>query len=523
MLPLIALLQAGDDSGWINAGIQAAIAQGRASYSVPAGNYSLAKPIVIPAGTQNFTLKGAGSGRTILTASDPAVKQAIQVGVLPQLHNNWMITGPANLPLANAPAGTSTLMLAKAQATLAAGYYVLWDDNLVVCAKGPNVSMNHAEIVRVTGYKANGTVFLDVPTGREYGPRAMLAPYQNGTCVNIGVSGFGFRGGPTDGLVAVGIVDRAALSDLSVEGFRSDAIMTNTSRNVTIDNARISLATDGDAGSGYGFAIYRSRFVTVTNSTATACRHGFMVHSGSMDVTFSNCYTTNGFDMHGYDERRIALFGCSGDGGDVGNDAWLAGARDVLIQRCSFTETLGFHANVRNVRVVDTEFGGVAVYSVEPGTTPTVGVPAGGYADGVRFDRCTIRGTGFTLFWESGANRMGTFSFNRCLFENLSTSWGTALDVGRMSGTLVISDSTLRVRSLDHVVQIANVGQGYNFQMRRCRLEGEGRLGVWIKSVYGGSATLTDNVYVGGVTQPAFMVDDTGRAINLRNVAYEGT
>jgi hypothetical protein len=519
MLPLIALLQAGDDSAWINAGIQAAIRQGQASYSVPAGTYTLANPIVIPPGTTNFTFRGAGSGRTILTATDPAIKQAIQVGVLPQLHNNWMITGDSNVAVQNAALGATTVKLTNPRSTLQLGYYVLWDDNKVVCAKGPNVSMNHAEIVRAIGYKADGTLTLDGPIGRQYGPNASLSPYQTGVCVNIQVAGFGFKGGPTDGLVAVGIVDKAALSDLVVEGFRSDAIMTNTSRNVTINNAHVSLASDGDAGSGYGFAIYRSRFVTVSNSTATSCRHGFMMHSGSMDVALTGCWTTNGFDLHGYDERRIALINCSGDGGDVGNDAWLAGAKDVLIQRCHFSDTFGFHANVRNVRVVDTELGGVSIYSVEPGTTPTVGVPAGGYADAIRFDRCTIRGTGYTLFWESSATRMGTVMFSRCLLENLSTSWGTVFDVGRISGTLVITDSTLNVKSLDHVVQIANVGLGYNFLMRRCQLSGLGGLAVWIKSVFRGAAMFTDNRYVGGTVQPAFMVDDTGRAVSLRNTA----
>jgi hypothetical protein len=512
----------GDDSGWINAGIQAAIAQGKTVYSVPAGTYTVDNPIFIPPGTRKFAFKGAGSGLTVFTTTNPSMKQAIQVGVLPQLHNNWMITGANNLLAKNVKQGACSVQLESPTPSLALGYYVLWDENKVVCAKGPNVSMNHAEVVKVLSYApTTGVLKLDVPVGRDFGPYVKLCPYNAAVCTDIEVSGFGFLGSTSDGLAAVGIADRVVLRDLRVEGFRSDSIMTNTSRNVLIDNVHVSGASEGGAGSGYGVSIYRSRFVTVQNSSAQGCRHGFMMHSGTMDVTINNCTTNNGFDMHGYDERRIAILNCTGDGGDVGNDAWLAGARDVLIRNCKFTDPFGFHANVRNVRVVDTEMGGVGVYSAEEGTTPTVGDPAGGYADGIVFQRCTFKGSGYTLFWESGANRMGTIAFIGCTFENVSTSWGTIFDVGRVSGRITVIDSTLTVNSTDHIVQIANEGNGFSFVMRGCKLYGMGGLSSWVKATFAGQALMTDNCYYGVGYPPRFLADDSSRVVDIRNTVCD--
>jgi hypothetical protein len=345
----------------------------------------------------------------------------------------------------------------------------------------------------------------------------MLCPFDAPMCVNIGVSGFGFQGSTSDGLLAVGVCDGATVIDMSVVGFRSDAIMTNTARNVLIDDVHVSLASDDDAGSGYGVSIYRSRFVNLENSTAQLCRHGFLMHSGSTDVALSNCQTTNGFDMHGFDERRISIIGCSGDGGDVGNDAWLAGAQNVFIRNCTFSNPIGFHANVKNVLVTDTAFGGIAVYSTEPGTTPTVGVPAGGMTDELQFDRCTVLGTGYTLFSEEGATRMGTVTCNSCNFENSNLSWGTCFDVGTISGTVLLNGCSLAIASTDHVVQIDNPGVGYSFQMQNCKLSGYGGLGVWIKSIFTGSASFTDNSYLGVGDPPMFLWDDSHLAVSQGN------
>ncbi|RYZ81197.1 MAG: hypothetical protein EOP04_24445, partial [Proteobacteria bacterium] len=62
---LTATAAAGDET-WINQNIQTALAQGKSEYMIPQGTYILSKPIVVPEGTKNFTLRGAGASKTIL-------------------------------------------------------------------------------------------------------------------------------------------------------------------------------------------------------------------------------------------------------------------------------------------------------------------------------------------------------------------------------------------------------------------------------------------------------------------------
>jgi hypothetical protein len=515
-----------DDSVWINNEINGAVLRGDTQYTLPSGSYYLEHPLVIPPGASNFALKGAGSSLTFLKTPNVVMKQAIQVGVLPQLHNNWMITGSNNIPVNNVVTGQRTVKLAAATASLSLGYYILWDEYKIVCAKGPNVSMNHAEVVKVTAYDPNtGVATIDMGAGREYTSSPKLAPYNAATCKNITVSGFGFDGlsasGSSDGIVAVGVADGVVLRDLNVQNFRSDSIMTNTSRNVLVDKVRVGGASSGDAGSGYGVSIYRSRFVTVQDSYAEQCRHGFIIHSGSMDVNLVRCTSKNGFDLHGYDERRVAIAYCNGDGGDIGNDAWLGGARDILIRNCNFTETFGFHANVKNVRVVDTSMAGVGVYSAEAGTTPTVGVPAEGLADAIMFERCTFKGTGFTMFWESGATRVGTLTFSRCNWENTSTDWGCVLNMLSIAGTLNFLDCTLQVDSTDHVVQLTNPNPKFFLNLRRCQLKGKGRTGIWISSLFGGKATFLSNSFTTSAASTTFLADDTHKQLSSGNTSLK--
>jgi hypothetical protein len=471
---------------------------------------TLSTSLVIPAGAKNLTLQGAAGGTTI-KCSTHLEKQAIQVGVLPQLHNNWMITGSNNIGCLGAKTGEDYVVTLK---PVTPGYYVLWDETAIVCAKGPNQSMNHAELLRVINYDLlTCRAYVGQRLGREYVGQVWLAPYEQATCRNITIRGIRFEGKPLDGTamseggIAVGIADGVAIRDCSVVGFRSDAIMTNTSRNVLIDHCSVTGASEGDAGGGYGFSLYRSRFVTVQNSVATECRHSFIGHSGSTDISFRRCRSANGFDLHGYDERRIALLDCTGDGGDVGNDAWLGGAQDVLIQRCTFTESLGFHANVRNVRIVDSEIGGIAIYSVQEGTTPTVGVPAEGYATGIRIDRSTIKGQITT----QGARRFGTLSVNNSTIRG----WSTLLDLANepVSGTFLFSKCRFE-NGPDTVVQLRNQAADFRIGFNACTFTTGARTVFWAAPSFAGKATITNCRYPTGVT---FIADQSGWVVASGN------
>ena len=330
------------------------------------------------------------------------------------------------------------------------GYAVVWDHEKIVCAKGPNVSMNHAEVVRVSSYDpATGKATLDTKLGRDYLAPASLCPYEAGTCVGIKLQGIGFDGATSDGsatsegLVMVGIPDNVQLVNLHAKNFRSDAIATNTSRNVSITNCTVQGASEGGAGAGYGFSIYRSRHVVLEGDKATGCRHGILLHSGTMDVDVRSCETPNGFDLHGYDERRVNIVNCTGDGLDIGNDAWLGGALDVHLTGCTITGDVGFHGGKR-ILCSDCNFGAIGIYSVEAGTTPTVGNPSSEEVGDLTLVRCTMT-TGGSGVTDQGAKRYGTVVFQDCKFRSKSTCLDLSYS-GAVGSSPVRAAGSTRVR-----------------------------------------------------------------------------
>jgi hypothetical protein len=491
-----------------SATIQAEIdakAQSGGTVTLPA-DLTIDTPLVVPAGARNLTIQGAPGG-TVMRPSRQLTKQAILVGNRPELASNWWITGASNIRIIGTlKTGAKQIQLDWTPQIPEPGYYVLWDDYKIVCAKGPNVNMNHAEVVQISA--------VDGPTrlatlvsgiGREYTGKVSVCPYQGRVCTRITIKGIRWDGKAPDGsvsegLVAVGISDGVRLENLTATNFRSDAVMCNTARNVVMSGIQVSGASGGEAGEGYGISIYRSRFVSVSDSSATGCRHSYIVHSGSMDVSIRRCYTANGIDTHGYDERRIAILECSGDGGDLGNDAWLGGAVDVLISRCKFSEPIGLHANVRSVRIVDSTIGGLSIYSSERQTVWPA-EPAEGYADRIRVDRCIIRGSLTT----QGASRFGTLTMTGGAFERP----GTLIDLADQptTGRFLFSGVAFRAGP-DQVIQLRNQGPGFVFQAIGCRFETMARNIVWASPTFLGQALFKDCVYPAGST---FIYDQSGR------------
>lgn len=500
----------------IPAAVADAIASGAHSYQLPDGSVPITAPIVIPAGTRDFTLLG-GRG-TVLTTPSHFEHQAIRVGNQPVLSDNWWITGPSNIPCDPVPYGQAWV---HASRSVPLGYAVLWDDHRIVCAKGPNSSMNHAEIVRVTAYDpATGRATLDVKTGREYLGNVMLAPYDTATCVDITVRNIAFDGATSDGsdtsegLVMVGIADGVQILNCSAVNFRSDAIACTNSRNVVIASCNVKSASSGDAGSGYGFSIYRSRGVLVRGSNASGCRHGFIVHSGSMDVAIQSCTSPNGFDLHGFDERRVIISDSSGDGLDLGNDAWLAPPSDVRVTRCSITGDIGIHGGTR-LLFTACSLGPVGLYSVEAGTTPTVGDPASESIQDVTFQGCSIANGG-TCVNDQGAQTYGIVCFAQCSFVSQST----VLDLSYSGavGTLQMTGCDFTTTSVDHIIQFHQLTGG-SLQIRSCRLFGKGSLGVWARSdVAPGVVSIWNSTFYGGST---FMADDSGNVQSIGNSASQ--
>lgn len=412
---------AADDSIWINQNIQNAIQQGKSEYVLPAGTYTLQNSILIPPGTKNFTLRGEGKDSTIITSPNQKLAQGIAAGVVTMLHNNWGLTNRTNTLVDNVLAGSRAVRLSAGQADIAPGYYVLWDQNIVLRISGDNGAMNHAEVVKVLSYdKSTRTAYLDNPTGREFNVNPRLCHVNDSILTNVTISDMGFDGAVLDGtcstsFLAAGISDGLHVARLKVRNYTTNAIYTNIARNALVEQTDVSGANAFGPGGGYGVGIYRSRFVTVQDCMDDQSRHGFIVHSGSQDVLFQNCVSyLGGFDCHGYDDRRITFRSCVGTVLNVGNGAYLAGSKDVMADSCIFTEMLSINENTRNTYLRNCSMKGLIFYYTAEGST--LGTPSGGYADGVTVQGCTIKGElGNGIL--TNASKIGNVSFNKCKFE----------------------------------------------------------------------------------------------------------
>jgi len=490
----------------VQADVLAAIAAGQTTYTLPAGEVDLTQPIIIPPGPRGFTLSGAPGGTTLRTPAHMD-RQAIRIGNRPELSDNWWIVGPNNVAIDAVADGQNWVRSAQ---QIPPGYAVIWDETKIVCAKGPNVSMNHAELVKVLTYDAaTGKATLDTKVGRSYSSPAWLCPYEGATCANLKIQGISFDGSTADGsptsegLIMVGIADGVQLVDLHAKNFRSDAIATNTARNVQITGCSVQGASEGGAGAGYGFSIYRSRNVLLQGDSAVGCRHGILLHSGTMDVDVKSCQTPNGFDLHGYDERRVNITDCSGDGLDIGNDAWLGGAKDVHLTGCTITGDVGFHAGT-GIVCTDCKFGSIGLYSVEAGTTPTVGVPASEEIGDLTLIGCTMT-TGGNGLNDQGAKRYGKVTLRDCKFRSKSTCLD--LSFSGAVGSLACTGCTFYTQSVDHVVQFHDMPGG-TVTLDKCTLIGRGALGIWVKDNVRADVSIVGCRYIGG---PNFIVDDSKR------------
>jgi hypothetical protein len=500
---VVASASAVDDSVWINQEIKSAILTGQTEYRLPAGTYTIENPIVIPDGTSNFTLRGAGMDETTIKTPNKKLNYAIGVGVITMCHNNWGLTNRQNSLVANTKTGSRTLQLLANQTPPQPGYYVLWDQNVVLRISGDNGSMNHAEVVKVQGYDAvSRTVTLDCPVGREYNVNPRLADLRSGICTNVAVTDLGFDGTApsstfTTSFVSAGISDGLVLGRLKVTNYVTNAISTNLARNVLIEGTVVDGATAGGPGGGYGVAIYRSRFVTIKNCTDYNARHSFIMHSGSMDVLVDGCSTgPGGFDLHGYDERRIVFQNCTGNGINVGNDAYLAGARDVWVKNCNFTAgEIGLHQNVRNIYFLNTTAPLVSLYYTAAGSTKAT--PSGGFADSILFQGCTIQGTaGNGLLMTP--DKFGALTFIGCTFDYKRTDWGMPIKLVKGEGTINMVNCTVINRAPGYsALTMQNANSRFLMTIRGCNFSSPAGClsAIYVSSAFAGKVTMSSNTY----------------------------
>ncbi len=463
-LGLIAVLSswasAQDDSVWINQGIQNAIANGQPVYTIPAGNYVLANPIVIPPGTHNFTLQGAGSALTHLSAPNTQLAfpgYAILVGQQVLL-NNWNLTNcETGDTIANVKTGDRTVIVTSNNGSYSSGQYAVILDQNQVYTSAPGVNQgqyNRAELTKLTAATPKGTLTLDTTAAREYDDSPMIYTCSDTVSTKIAVTGMSFDGtiqGQTirnNGIVNACLVDGLNLSDLAINNYQDRAIQTDIVRNGTFTALNIQNGADiQDEGNGYGLTMCRSRSIMVVNGYANSTRHSFTCTNGSTDITFTNCnsvvmnYGLNDFNTHGFDERRVHYNNCKGTL-TFGNPSWLGGCEGFTVNSCQSTQALYLGPNASNISLTNSTIGPVNFVYVTGGH----GTPSSGYATGINFYNCS-----FPEIWAIGKalTQLGTASFSNCTFENTTATWGSSIiiplnAVGNLSfsSCQFINDST---------------------------------------------------------------------------------
>ncbi len=516
-LPIAA--SAVDDSVWINQGIAEAIKQGKSEYVIPSGSYEIENPIRIPSGTSNFRLSGNGIDQTIITTPNKRLGAAIYIGLETVLHNNWGINNRDNYSVSNVPDGSTALRLADGQKPVEPGYYVLWDNSAIVKDNGVDQSMNHAEIVYVSGYN-NSTKMasLTVPVGREYNVRPSLADFRSYICSNIEISDLGFDGSVNDGtysnsFVSSGVCDGLTLARLKVRNYVTGAISVNLTRNTLIESTDVGGATNFGPGGGYGVAVYRSRFVTIRNCKDWLARHSFILHSGTMDTLLEGCSTeVGGYDTHGYDERRIEFRNCTGNGINLGNDGYMGGGRDFLVNGCDLQGGVDCHPNIRGVFVRNSTLTGTG-FSYRP-VGSTKGSPSGGFADQLFFDNCTFRSDSSSGLI-GNSTFVGQVTFRNCVFDFIRTDWGVALKCTEwQKGSLSFVNCEFISHTGGYLVELDKTSKQFRLQFIKCRFASTGPAiyAVRILKDFRGTIVSNSNVFRSYRTSGLqFSYDDSGR------------
>jgi hypothetical protein len=495
-----------DDSPWLNQNIRDAINSGRPSYTIPAGTYYLWNPLIVPRGTKNFALLGSGQGQTILRA--PFARQRlVEVGEAIMPHNNWGLTDKTNTVLEPLDEGATVLRLVPGADPVAPGNYVLWDDHQIVNRYGTGETHNRAEIVRVISYDPlSRSATLDEPVGRDFLNSPKLANFNQALCENITVGNITIDGlsdtgvGSTDMLYISG-VRGLNVSNVRLVNYANGASYINVCKNSTVTNCVIDPATTGGIGAGYGLTITRSRFTTIQNCQLNSSQ-ALKFHTGAMDSTVQDCVTTSGgnaIDAHGFDELRVTIRRCTGNGGiTLGNEAWAAGGKGHRVEDCDL-QFLFIGPNATDVIVRRSKFReALSLSDLDPSLCNPLANPMGGRPGVISFEDCE--------FWaaQNVVNDFRWFNcervvFSRCILGTTNTSFGNVIKLVGGRGNLAFYGCEFRPAANREAIELATgTGNSLSLTMSGCTIRSEVGLnvGVWLQNPYQGKLLIVNNQLV---------------------------
>lgn len=333
-----------DSSTTINNLISNAVKLKQNTVVLGACEYDIKEPIILPAGTVNFTLSGAGSNSTIIktlrTFGGPG-KSDVPIMIGPQFTGaNWWPVTNANQftiytiqPVAQ---GATTIPSGK---ILAPGYYALYDSNYVENLQESVSEQNHLELIKVDSFK-NGIAILDKPVTRNYWGVVNLSYINKDVDQNITINHIGFNGTALDGsgvsynFISASLIEGLTINDINVDHYQSNGINITGVSDFTVSDVVVGDPTSTGPGYGYGLtADYSHRGdISYVSGQGTVNQQLTVLHRGTNYITEHDInFPTETLDMHGYCEDNITFTNITASAINVGNGAWSCGESNITI------------------------------------------------------------------------------------------------------------------------------------------------------------------------------------------------
>ena len=485
--------------------------RGRPNLVLGPGTYSLSQPLVIPAGTKRFSLRGAGSDATVIRLNNH-MSYAIEVGQEVLNHNNWGLTQLPQTPVLPSRTGDASLSL-PTRTSVVPGPYVLYDQGKIEHRDGGATAFFRAEIVQVTTSKPNARrAILAQTIGREYSVGPALASVKGVLCEQVAVEGIGFDGAALDGskakgMLVVGLTRGVTLRDLVCRNFTHSGIKAVLCSDVAIKDVHVADAEADGPGEGYGIQVSRSRWVEIADCSTGNMRRGIVMHTGTTDALIERC-TTDGtdFDTHGFDERRITFKKCTGGGISFGNEAWFAGGKNLVAEDCVVDEQVSIGPNVLGATLRRCVIGGRLedrALDLVSTNHPQARLYGSGKPDQVDLIDCQLRATRTPIWLDSADDGFGRLRLTRCVIQG----GGTCVRGDLLSGSLEMTLCRLVAGDGATPVTLQSPDRSGSIVMTQCTAQSGSATGVVVSGAFKGRGQFIRNhLQTTGTTTPRWLM-----------------
>lgn len=530
--------------------------------TLPAGRYILEAPIRVPNGAKHLVIEGAGVGLTIFERTTGIATNSPVVGIG---NFNWFVSG-TEINVENVTKGDTTLTKKTGQSSpTVGGFYVLRTARTVKHRDNGTTVAIERELVKIDSVVGStiAPIFAGSPSGidatlshtgacRTYNHNNDASINSTTVTENVTIKNLTIDAASAQEGLSLGTCWDCTIQNVEVKRFGLSGIQTWVCNDVLIDNCDVNSASAGGPGAGYGIDLRYTHNAIVQNCDIRkgvgGMRHAVILHSGSTDILIKDCTSDGGsYDTHGMNEQRIHFLRCNKAadanpgrvGCDIGNGAYLYGAEDVRIEDCDMRLTLGLHAGVTGVTVVNGNFSRLLLEYSEDLSEP-VGVPSTGQVGTATFTGTTFNGTNsgfshlFHFFSDQFKMLFGSLTFTNCTFNQPSTtnthrffdsSSTTATSQISIEGDLTFDTCTFNrtgAASPQRLFRFAPGNYDFNITFDSCTINSTNQqYAIWLDTAnnlgaspwLSGTVSVTDSTFAsGGVASAAIIFNSFGGA-----------